>query len=113
RRRNDAATRVTLSSELLQEAQVVLIEEADVVDAVAQHRHPLEPEPKRRPAVLGGVDLAVFEHDRMDHPAAADLDPTGVLADATAAAVANVAGHVELGARLDERKVAAAKADLA
>src|SRR5690606_28700090 len=61
-------------------------------------------------------DPAVLEDDGMDHPAAEDLDPAGVLAQAAAGPravglLAEYTSDVDLGARLDEREVARAQAD--
>ena len=45
--------------ELAQEAQVVLEEQAQVVDAVAQHRQPVEPHAEREALVALGIDADV------------------------------------------------------
>ena len=72
------------SRELLEEAQVVLVEQADVVDAVLQHRDALDAEAEREAGDLLGVVADGFEHRRVHHAAAEDLEPAGVLADAAA-----------------------------
>lgn len=46
-------------SELPQEAEVVRPEQADVVDRVLEHQHPLRPHPEREPGHLVGVVPAV------------------------------------------------------
>ena len=85
-----------------------------MVDAVLQHRDPLEAhaEGEARP-LLGVVALDEAEHVRVDHAGAEDLDPARVLAGAAARAVAQEAGDVELDARLGEREEVRAQQDLA
>src|SRR6266702_6810120 len=103
--------------ELLEEAQVVLEEEAQVVDAVAEHRHPLDAEAEREAGDFGGHP-AVVEHLRVDHARPEDLQPAGLLARPAALAVfparpaAERARDVDLRAGLDEREVARPEARL-
>ena len=97
------------SGELLQEAQVVLVEQPDVVDAVLQHRDALHADAEREPGDLLRVVADGFEHRRVDHAAAENLEPAGVLADAAARAAAALAADVDLRARLGVRKEARAQ----
>ncbi len=76
---------------------------------MAEHQHPLDAEPEGEAAVLLRVDAAGGEHPRVDHAAAAQLDPalagagaTGPVGVADGLALADVAEHVHLGARLGE-----------
>src|SRR5690349_7396225 len=55
------------SSELLQEAQVVLEEQPQVRDAVLEHLDPLGAHPEGEALVALRVEPAVLQHDRMDH----------------------------------------------
>src|SRR6185503_13375935 len=100
------------SRELLQEAQVGAHQVADVVDAVALHDDPREAHAEGEAGVALGVDAAVLQHHRVDHAAAAGLDPAALLADLAALAAADQAAHVELEAGLDEREVAGPQAHL-
>src|SRR5882672_8391650 len=93
------------NSELLQEAQVGFVEEADVVDVVLQHRHALDAESPRVAVPLRGIDPSVAQHLRVDHAAAADLEPPLVPAALAPHAVADTARDVELEAGLCEGKV--------
>src|SRR5262245_56704227 len=68
------------SLELLQEAQVVLVEQPDVVDAVADHRDAVDAQAEREPRHLLGVvddasELAIdgLVDRRVHHPRAHDL----------------------------------------
>src|SRR5688572_10613079 len=70
---------VRTSSELLEEAQVVLEERPQVVDAVAKHREPLDAHAERVAAPGRRVDAGVAQHVRMDHAAAQDLEPASRL----------------------------------
>src|SRR5207244_4439703 len=99
--------RARVRSELREEAGIVLEHETDVGDVVPEHRDTLDADAEGEAGVALGIDAGVFEDDRVDHPAAEDLDPTGVLAEAAPAARAiglraEDAADVDLGARLDE-----------
>ena len=59
------------------------------------------PKPKREALPFFGVDAAVAQHVRVNHPAAAELQPRTV-----------GAGDVELGRRLGEREVRRTEAGL-
>src|SRR5579864_7737310 len=83
------------SSKLLQEPQVGFVEETDVVDVVLEHRHPLDAESPGVAVPIGRVDAAVAKDLRMDHPAAAHLEPALVTAALAPHSVADAARHVE------------------
>src|SRR5690349_1956474 len=99
--------------ELLQEAQVRFVEEADVVHVVLEHRHALDAESPRVAVPLCGIDPAVAKHVGMHHPAATDLEPSLVPAALAPDAAADAAAHIEFEARLGEWEVARAHTDLA
>src|SRR5438270_1160405 len=103
-RRRSASTRRP-ASELLQEAHVVLEEQAQVGNAVLEHGDALDPHPEGEALdALGVVALHVAEHVWVHHPRAQDLDPARALAQGTALAVrrhtagAVKARHVDLHA---------------
>src|SRR5680860_319335 len=76
-------SRAPSCSKLLQEAQVVVEEQAQVGHAVAQHRDPLDAHPEREALDLLRIVAAVgheAEHVGVDHPRAEDLDPARALA---------------------------------
>src|SRR3954451_9005549 len=92
------------SAELLQEAQVVLEQDADVGHAVAQKSDALDAHAEREALHAFGVVAVVLdeaEHVRVDHPGAEDLDPAGALAERVARAVR----HVALAAAVEARDV--------
>src|SRR5262245_27879148 len=106
-RRFASTTRPVISTgsrELLQEPEVVLVEEADVLDPVAEHGHALDAHPEGPARHLLGVVAHRTEDLRMDHPRAQDLEPPRRLADAAAGTLAAEAEHVHLGRRLRERE---------
>src|SRR5258708_16975844 len=96
----------------MQEAQVVAGEQPDVVDAVAQHGDPLDAQPEGEAAIFVGIVANIAQHARINLAGAAHLEPAAVLTDAAAAATADDAVYVELGAGLREREVARADANL-
>src|SRR5690606_19474315 len=63
--------------ELLEEADVVLEEGAQVVDAVAQHREALHAQPEGEAGVAFRVDADRLQHVRVDHAAAQHFQPAG------------------------------------
>src|SRR4029450_8344150 len=64
------------------EPDVALDHVVHVLDPVAEHHGPLEAHAEGEPAVAVGVDAAGAQHVRVDHAAAAPLDPAGALAGA-------------------------------
>src|SRR3954470_8993970 len=113
-------SRMRASSELFQEAQVVVVEQPDVRHPVLQRRDPLDPHaPGEALVALGVVAVLahVLEHVRVDLAGAEQLDPTLALAERPAravpqeAAVAVEAVDVELDARLGEREEVRAQPD--
>ena len=90
--------------ELLEEADVVGDEVADVVDVVADHGAAVDAEAEGEARPLLGVDADGLEHVGVDHPAAAQLDPARLRAHPAALALAEDAGDLELGRRLGERE---------
>src|SRR5436190_58224 len=98
------------ASVLSEEANVAVEERADLVDPVADHRDPLEPEAEREPLPLLRVVADGLEHVRVDHPAAAELDPAREGADTTSLAVAEDAAHRQLRRRLGVGEVVGAEA---
>src|SRR5437764_11810383 len=84
------STGTRIGSELLQEADVVLVEDPQVRNAMLEHRDPLDSHPEGEPLHLLGVVSVladVAEHVRIDHPGAQDLEPGVPLADRAAQAV--------------------------
>src|SRR5258708_26831015 len=65
--------------ELLQESQIVLIEEADVLNAPLEKGEALDADAEGEPGVTLGVVADGFEHRGVDHAAAEDLNPAGLL----------------------------------
>src|SRR5690349_7772700 len=99
-------TRVAMSSapssELPQEAEVAGPEVADVRQLVAQDRHALQAPAEREPRHFLRVMADEAEDVRVDHPRAPDLDPTRVLAQRAAGAVALEARDRHLERRFRE-----------
>src|SRR5690606_9709826 len=91
------------SLELQREAGVALDDVVHVRDAVAQHQCALEAHAERETRVLVRVDPARAQHVRVDHAAAAPLDPAGP-------ALLLREPQVHLGARLGEREEAGPQA---
>src|SRR5215475_6022549 len=93
-----------MSGELPEEAQVVVEEQADVVDPVLEDRDPVDAHAEGPARDLLGIVAAVAQHLGVDHARAQDLQPARLLAYPTAGAAAQEAQHVDLRRRLGERK---------
>src|SRR5258705_5075966 len=96
--------------ELAQEAEIVLEEQAHVVDAEFHQAGALDDDAESEALVFFGIVFDRAHHVRMDHSAAQHLGPSRMLADRASGAVAQEASDIEFRARLGERKVARAKA---
>src|SRR6185312_5306906 len=113
-RSRNAARRPAPSTELLQDADVVLEELAEIRDPVLEHGDPLDSHPKCEPLYLLGVIAALpheAEHVRVHHSCPEDLDPADPLAERVAGAIRQLAataaakaGDVDLHTRLRERE---------
>src|SRR5450756_1985300 len=91
-----------VTSELTQEVQVIVVEHANVTNAVFDHGYPLDTPSKRKSLVDAGIVSDLPQDVLVDHARAAHLDPSGVFAGWTALATADGAGDCGLGARLDK-----------
>jgi len=91
---------------LVEEAEVVFGELADVGDSPAEHSEPFDAHAPGVAGVVFGIDAAVFEHFGMDHAGAEDFKPAGVFAEAAALGVAGDAGDVHFKSGFDEGKEA-------
>src|SRR5688572_29026825 len=94
-----------LSSELAEEAQVVLHVQPEVAHAVPQIGDALDAHPEREPLVTLWVEPTVLQDDRMDHAGAEDRHPARARASRAAGAAADHALDVERDRRLGERVV--------
>src|SRR6478672_182465 len=119
RERRSAAGHRQTSWELPEEADVVLEEDLNVVDAVLEHGEAIDAHAEGEATHFFRIVLNEAVDGGIDHARAEKLDPAGTLAfraGATArgraAAAAENAGDVEFDRRLGERKVARAKARL-
>src|SRR5205807_468098 len=99
--------------ELLEEPDVVLPQDPDVGDAEPDHGEPIVAAPEREPGPALRVVSDGLQHARMDHAGAHRLDPTREATRPAAPAAADEARHLDLRARLDERKERRREADLA
>src|SRR3712207_5390301 len=79
----DTGARISgLHSEGLGEPQVALDDVAHVGGVVAEHHGALDPHSEGESRIDLGVDAAGAQHPRVDHPAAAPLDPALAVAGA-------------------------------
>src|SRR5690349_379922 len=100
------------SRDLLEEAHVRVIQQADVRDAVARERDAGRSHAEGPARVPLGIETRGLEHLWMHHARAEDLDPARVLAHRAAGAVADAALDVHFGRGLREREEARTEARL-
>src|SRR5688572_6325329 len=103
----------TFTSELAQEPEVVLPQEPERGQAMAEHGDALEAHAEGEAAPLLWVDAGETENVRVHHAGARDLDPARVPAHRASLAVAEEAGDVRLEGGFREREVVRAEAHLA
>src|SRR6267142_5149757 len=99
-------SRLSIKLKLLQEPHVVFVEEANVVDAITDHRDAFDAEAERPAGPDFGIVADVLEDLRMHHAAAGDLQP--VLAHLLHERV----GEINLVARLGVAEVVRAETNL-
>src|SRR6185369_5256298 len=91
--------------EFFQKPHIVLKQQPYVVELVHQPAHPIDAEAKSESGILLRIDTNHAQHVGMHHAATTQLDPTGVFADATAAALAFEATEIKLSTRFGEREI--------
>ena len=91
-----------LTLELLQEADVILIEQPQVINVIPAHDHALQTHSQSKAAVFLRVDAAVAQHLGMYHAAAQNFNPALAFTQAAAFAMAVEALYVNLCGRLGE-----------
>src|SRR5260221_2809458 len=102
------------ASELRENPGIVLEQQANIGDSVADHREALHAHAEGEARVSLRVDPRVRKDVRVDHPSAEHLQPPGPLTDAARRprrSGAEGALDVHLGTRLDEGEVAWPEAD--
>src|SRR5215468_8912115 len=97
---------------LSQESHIVLKKHLNVVDAIFQHRQPVDADAERESAHLRRIVIHEAVHRRINHARSKQLNPACAFAFATgstglcrAAAAAEYARCVELHRRLGEREI--------
>ena len=111
RRDRQGETGLDRRRELFEEADVVLEEEAQVLDAVLEHRDALDTHAQGETGVTVGIDAVQGQDIRVHHAASEDFKPSGSLAHIASLAVAEGTGDVHLGGRLREGEIGRAQAD--
>ena len=104
-----ASARVPLSEsslELLEETGVVLREQTQVADSVFEVCDTLYTHAEGIAGVLCAVYAACLEHVGVNHAASENLNPPGMLAEATPTASTNMARYVHLGTGFGKREIA-------
>ena len=98
-------------SELLEEADIVVVEETEVVDAVADHRKTFDTKAEGEAGDGFGIVADVLEDGGIHNARAADFNPAGAFADAAARAAADHATGVGFDGRFGEGEVMRAETD--
>ena len=88
--------------ELVEEAKVVLVEKADIVEAVANHGYALQAHTESITTPNRSIVIHRAENLRIDHSCAGDFEPPGSLANPAAFSAANtreIVFHARFGKR--------------
>ena len=91
--------------ELFQESNIIFTEEPDVCNAIFQHGRSFDTHPKRITTIFLRINIAVLKHFRVNHPAAKDFKPTGVLTNCAALALAKLAAYIHFRAWFSKGKI--------
>ena len=83
--------------EFLEEALVVLGEEAEVLNLILKVGDTLHAEAEGVALIACGVDAVGFQHGGVNHAATEDFHPSGLLAEGASLAAADIAADVHLG----------------
>src|SRR5579863_7742991 len=97
------------SWKLPQELQIVFEEQPQVIDTVTQHREPVDAGAEGITLPLFAVDTRGFQYIGMNHSAAENFQPAGVLADAAARTAAKNALDIRFRGRFREGKIRGTK----
>lgn len=100
------------SHELIEESYVVLGEQTEVFHLIFQVCDAFDTHTEGISLVNVRVDAVRFEDVGVNHSASEDLHPSGMLAESTAFAAADVAGNVHFCRRFGEGEVGRTEADL-
>src|SRR5579884_1201258 len=92
-------------SELVQKPEIAALKQSYVVDAVAHHGEPRQPQAEGKSVPLLRIDAAHAQHVWMHQAAGQQLHPSALFTYGTPPSAANQALDVELESRLDEGKV--------
>ena len=102
----------TMLLELPQEAQVVTVKIAYVINAVLEEGGTLDPHAKGEPIPFLWIVSTVGKHHRVDHTCSGDFEPPRFFAKPTAGAVTGTA-HINFNARFSKWEVTFADAHFA
>lgn len=95
---------VVHSGELRKESQIVLVETAQIGDAVLDHEQSLDPEAECETLECMRINAAVREYRRVHHAAARDFQPS--------IAAIRAQAHVDFKPRFHEREVSRPEAEI-
>src|ERR1700674_369390 len=93
------------SRKLLEKLQVVFEEQAQIIDAIAQHRETVDSHAEGIALPAFAVDAGSLENVRMNHPAPQYFQPAGLFANTAALAVAENTLDIGFGRRLGKGEV--------
>ena len=97
--------------ELLEEADVVVVEETKVVDAVTDHCKTFNAKAEGKAGDGFGIVADVLEDGGIDHARTADFNPAGAFADAAACTATDHAAGIGFDGRFGEGEMMRAETD--
>src|SRR5690606_17451951 len=101
---NNSLTDPNALTELREEPQIVVEEQAQIIDSVTQHGQAFRSQAKGKALILFRVDTGHFQHAGANHAAAHHFQPAGLLAYPATFAAAHYALHIDLCRGLGERE---------
>jgi hypothetical protein len=95
---------------LFQKANVVFEKESDVIEAVHERTHPIDPKPKRKSRIDFRVNSGDGKHVWVHHARTSQLNPPRILTDTTAFTAALETTEVKFRAWFSKRKIRGSEA---
>lgn len=96
---------------MFEKAGIILVEEADVGNAVFNHGGTFDAATESEAIDFAGIVTDEAIDARVNHSGAADFDPSGLFADAATLSAADVASKVKFHGRFGEREKVGTEAD--
>src|SRR5690606_419506 len=77
----------------------------EIINRVLEHGNPLDAHTNSKTRVRFGINITIFQYQRIHHTGAADLHPAAAFTDITALTATELAGNINLCTGFGEGKI--------